>query len=144
MLISMWNYAIKAPDIDQTTDFYVRVMGADLRLKGVVFGCRYNLVRMGQTRMLIFDRAPYEEQLGRVLPPGFLHVVYEVDNHEQHVARLRETGIRFLMEPQEIATALGRRKIAFFEAPNGIRTEVMQVLEDWEDTATDRSALDET
>ena len=36
------------------------------------------------------------------------------------------------MEPQEIETAVGRRKIAFFEAPDGIRTEVMQVIEDRE------------
>ena len=146
MLISMWNYAIKAPDIEQTTDFYVEHMGAELRLSGVVFGCRYNLIRMGQTRVIIFDKAPYEEQHGLDLPPGFLHVVYEVDDHDEHVSRLRKAGIRFLMEPQEIETALGRRKIAFSEAPNGVRTEVMQVLEDWEQNPTDvdRSGLDKT
>lgn len=144
MLISMWNYAIKAPDIEETAEFYVKHMRARVQLVGEVFGCRYKLIRMGETRMLIFDKAPYEDELGLDLPPGFLHVVYEVDNHEEHVARLREAGVRFLMEPQEIATALGRRKIAFFEAPNGIRTEVMQVLEDWEDSDIDRSTLDQT
>ena len=133
MLISMWNYAIKAPDIEQTADFYVKHMGAKLQLDGEVFGCRYKLIRMGETRVLVFDKAPYEAQMGLDLPEGFLHVVYEVDNHEEHVARLRDAGVHFLMEPQEITTALGRRKIAFFEAPNGIRTEVMQVIEDWED-----------
>ena len=133
MIMGMWNYAIKAPDIDETTHFYVANMGAELRLSGVVFGCHYNLIRMGETRVLIFDKAPYEEQYGWDLPPGFLHVVYEVDNHEEQVAQLRATGVRVLMEPQEIETALGRRKIAFFESPNGIRTEVMEIIEDWED-----------
>jgi extradiol dioxygenase family protein len=91
---------------------------------------------MGATRVLIFDKAPYEEQQGMNLPPGFLHVVYEVDDFEQHVAQLRDAGVRFLMEPQVIETkGIGRRKIAFFEAPGGIRTEVMQVLEDWEQSS---------
>jgi len=130
MLKGMWNYAIKARDIDESLEFYGERMGAKLELTGEVFGCHYHLVRMGETRLLIFDRAPYEQQHGWDLPPGFLHVVYEVDDHEAHVARLREAGVRFLMEPQVIDTAVGRRKIAFFEDPNGIRTEVMQVIEE--------------
>lgn len=146
MLVGMWNYAIKAHDLEETTNFYVEQMGAEVRLAGVVFGCNYNLIRMGETRVLIFDKAPYEEEYGLDLPPGFLHVVYEVDNHEEHVARLREAGVEFLMQPQEIETAVGRRKIAFFEAPGGIRTEVMEILEDWEDNldGVDRSKLDNT
>ena len=43
---------------------------------------------------------------------------------------LRKANVEWLMEPQEIELELGRRKIAFFIDPNGIRTEVMQVLED--------------
>ena len=131
MIVGLWNYAIKASDLEQTTQFYVDHMGGELRLSGEVFGCQYNFVRMGDTRLLIFDRAPYEEQHGMALPPGFLHLVYEVDDHEKHVQMLRDAGTEFLMEPQEIETQLGRRKIAFFVDPNGIRTEVMEVIEDW-------------
>ena len=130
MLKSMWNYAIKSDDIGASLEFYIECMGAELKLTGEVFGCHYHLVRMGETRLLIFDRAPYEEQHGMDLPPGFLHVVYEVDDHDAHVEKLREAGVRFLMEPQEIDIAVGRRKIAFFEDLNGIRTEVMQIIED--------------
>lgn len=132
MLLGLWNYAVKATDVEKATEFYIKTMGAELRLSGIVFGCKYNLIRMGETRVIIFDKAPYEEEHGMNLPPGFLHVVYEVDDHEAHVARLRESGVRFLMEPQEIETAVGRRKIAFFEAPDGVRTEVMQIIEDRE------------
>lgn len=130
MIIGLWNYAIKAADIEETTQFYVNHMGGELRLSGEVFGCKYNFVRLGSTRLLIFDRAPYEQQHGMSLPPGFLHLVYEVDDLERHVAMLREAGVRWLMEPQEIELELGRRKIAFFIDPNGIRTEVMQIIED--------------
>ncbi|HCK42135.1 MAG: hypothetical protein CMJ72_04170 [Planctomycetaceae bacterium] len=131
MIVGLWNYAIKATDLDKTTQFYVEHLGGELRLSGEVFGCNYNFVRLGDTRLLIFDRAPYEEQHGMDLPPGFLHVVYEVDDHEKHVQMIRDAGLEFLMEPQEIETQVGRRKIAFFVDPNGIRTEIMQVLEDW-------------
>ena len=131
MIVGLWNYAIKATDLDKTTQFYVEHLGGELRLSGEVFGCNYNFVRLGDTRLLIFDRAPYEEQHGMDLPPGFLHVVYEVDDHEKHVQMIRDAGLEVLMEPQEIETQVGRRKIAFFVDPNGIRTEIMQVLEDW-------------
>jgi len=131
VIVGLWNYAIKATDLDKTTQFYVEHLGGELRLSGEVFGCNYNFVRLGDTRLLIFDRAPYEEQHGMDLPPGFLHVVYEVDDHEKHVQMIRDAGLEFLMEPQEIETQVGRRKIAFFVDPNGIRTEIMQVLEDW-------------
>ena len=44
-----------------------------------------------------------EQSHGMNLPPGFLHVVYEVDDHEAHVGQLRKAGVRFLIEPEEIA-----------------------------------------
>jgi hypothetical protein len=34
------------------------------------------------------------------------------------------------MEPQVIEAAFGRRRIAFFETLDGLRTEVMEILED--------------
>ncbi len=41
MLIDMWNYAIKAPNLADAADFYVKYMGAELRLSGEVLGCKY-------------------------------------------------------------------------------------------------------
>lgn len=85
---------------------------------------------MGHSRLLIFERAPHEEQHGMNLPPGFLHLVYEVNDLDTHVDMLRAANVKWLIEPVEIDTAVGRRKIAFFVDPAGIRTEVMQILED--------------
>jgi len=130
MIKRLWNYAVKAPDINKTTEFYERYLGGKLRLKGEVFGCQYNLVRIGEMRILIFDKAPYEEPLGMNLPPGFLHAVYEVDDFESTVENLRRSGVRFLMEPQLLRADFGVRKIAFFESPDGTRIEVMQIIED--------------
>ncbi len=130
MVKGVWNYAIKVADIERAARFYVDVLGAEVRLRGEVLGSVYALIRLGDTRVILFDKAPYEDLLGRALPLGFLHDVYEVDDFDAHIARLRETGVRFLMEPQVIEAAFGRRRIAFFETPDGLRTEVMEILED--------------
>ena len=70
MIHGLWNYAIKALDIEKIIDFYVQHLGAQLRLSGEVFGCQYVFRRLGDTRLLIFDRAPYEEQHNMNLPQG--------------------------------------------------------------------------
>ena len=130
MLKGLWNYALKVADLERAAAFYVAALGAEVRLRDEVLGCAYVLLRLGDTRLILFERAPYEALLGRSMPLGFLHDVYEVDDLDAHVARLRATGVRFIMEPETITAAFGRRRIAFFETPDGMRTEVMQVLED--------------
>jgi catechol 2,3-dioxygenase-like lactoylglutathione lyase family enzyme len=130
MIKGLWNYAIKVAEIERAIGFYADALGAEVRLRGEVLGCVYALLRLGDTRLILFERAPYEDLLGRTLPHGFLHDVYEVDDFDERIARLREAGVRFLMEPQVIEAEFGRRKIAFVETPDGMRTEVMQILED--------------
>jgi catechol 2,3-dioxygenase-like lactoylglutathione lyase family enzyme len=130
MLKGLWNYAVKVGDLERAAAFYVETLGAEPRLRDEVLGCAYALLRLGATRLILFERAPYEALLGRTLPLGFLHDVYEVDDFDAQVARLRAAGVRFIMEPQTIRAAFGRRRIAFFETADGMRTEIMQILED--------------
>jgi catechol 2,3-dioxygenase-like lactoylglutathione lyase family enzyme len=130
MVKGLWNYAVKVAEIERAVAFYADALGAELRIRGEVLGCDYALLRLGDTRLILFEKAPYEDLIGATLPLGFLHDVYEVDDLDDQVARLRETGVKFLMEPRVIETAFGKRKIAFFETPGGMRTEVMQILED--------------
>ena len=106
-------------------------MDGEFRLAGRVFGCDYRVLRPGGTRLLLFTKAPYEDLLDEPLPLGFLHVVFEVDDFDAEVARkLREAGIPFILEPQEIESEFGRRRIVFFVAPDGVRTEIMQIITD--------------
>lgn len=130
MVKGLWNYAIKVADIDRATAFYVDALGADVRNRSEVLGQRYTLVRLGETRVILFEKAPYEDLIGKTLPLGFLHDVYEVDDFDGQIARLRAMGVRFIMEPTDIEADFGRRRIAFFETPDGMRTEVMEILED--------------
>ena len=129
MVTGLWNYAVKARDLAQVTDFYTKYLDAEVLLSGVILGCNYRLVRVGDTRIIVFDKAPYEDRLGEELPEGFLHAVYEVDDHDTSVRRLRESGVTFIYEPTVIETDWDVRKIAFFVAPDGVRTEITQILE---------------
>jgi catechol 2,3-dioxygenase-like lactoylglutathione lyase family enzyme len=133
MVRGLWNYAIKVAEIEQAIVFYTGALGADVRLRGEVLSSRYALLRLGETRVILFEKAPYEDLIGKTLPLGFLHDVYEVDDFDQQIARLRQMGVRFIMEPRLIEAEFGRRRIAFFETPDGMRTEIMQIIEDQAD-----------
>ena len=130
MVKGLWNYAIKVADLEQAAAFYVAALGAEVRNRDEVLGCRYVLIRLGDTRVILFEKAPYEDLIGQRLPLGFLHDVYEVDDFDGQIARLRAAGVSFIMAPQTIEAAFGTRRIAFFTTPDGMRTEVMQILED--------------
>ncbi len=130
MVRGLWNYAIKVADLEQAIAFYIGALGAEVRSRSEVLGSHYVLLRLGVTRVILFEKAPYEDLIGETLPLGFLHDVYEVDDFDEQIARLRQMGVRFIMEPQLIEAAFGRRRIAFFETPDGMRTEVMEIIED--------------
>ena len=53
-----------------------------------------------------------------------------MDDFDAEVARLRAAGVPFILEPQEIESEFGRRRIVFFVAPDGVRTEIMQIITD--------------
>lgn len=126
----LWNYAVKVADLDAAAAFYTDTMDGEFRVSGRVFGCDYRVLRFAGTRLLLFEKAPYEDLLDAPLPLGFLHVVFEVDDFDVELARLRKTGVPFILEPQEIESEFGRRRIVFFEAPDGVRTEIMQIITD--------------
>jgi hypothetical protein len=66
----------------------------------------------------------------RGAPLGLPADAYEVDDFDAQIARLHAAGVRFLMAPQVIESKFGKRKIAFLETPDGVRPEVIQILED--------------
>lgn len=85
---------------------------------------------LGSTRIIIFDRAPYEQELGLNLPSGFLHSVFEVEDFERDCQKLRRLRAKCLIEPRVLEGEFGSRKLAFYQSPDGTRFEVMQILAD--------------
>lgn len=129
MIRGFSSYAVKVEDLDAAASFHVERLGASLYVSGAIFGCRYISVQLENIKIYLFDKAPYEDAMGKELPLGFLHVVFEVDHFERHVEALRRAGVEFLMEPQVVRAAFGARKIAFFEAPGGLRMEIMEIVQ---------------
>ena len=129
MVKGLWNYAIKVADMEQAIAFYI-----DARRRGAQpqrgAGSALHAASAGRDARDPVREAPYEDLIGETLPCGFLHDVYEVDDFDEQIARLRAMGVRFIMEPRDIEADFGRRRIAFFETLDGMRTEVMQIFED--------------
>ena len=130
MIKGLWSHAIKVNNIQEAVDFYTRHMGGELRFTQEINRSQLAFVRVGASRVALFDKAPYENDLDLELPPGLLHVVYEVDDLDFEAERLRQAGIKFFVEPCVVEGKFGVQKIAIFEKPDGVRTEIMQILKD--------------
>jgi len=84
--MKLWNYAVKVADLDQASAFYVNTLNAEPRINGAVLSCDYRLLRLGDTRLILFTRAPHEDLLDEAVPLGFLHAVFEVEDFSGQVA----------------------------------------------------------
>jgi hypothetical protein len=81
-------------------------------------------VTLGVLHLTLFTKAIYEDAC--TLPPeGFLHPALFVDDLD---AELSVHTV--LWGPSVVSGAFGVRRIAFVEAPGGIRLEFMEQLED--------------
>ncbi len=80
-------------------------------------------VQLGVLALTLFTRAIYEEACD--LPDdGFLHPALFVDDLDAELAHHR-----VLWGPRVVSGSFGTRRIAFVEAPGGIRLEFMEQLE---------------
>jgi hypothetical protein len=81
-------------------------------------------VQLGALALTLFTQAIYEDDC--VLPDeGFLHPALFVDDLDTELARHT-----VLWGPRVVSGTFGTRRIAFVEAPGGIRLEFMEQLED--------------
>ena len=80
MITNFSSYALKVEDLDDAVAFYVKHFEARPCASGSVFGCNYASVNVADTMVYFFDKALYENAIGRVLPYGYLHAVFEVDD----------------------------------------------------------------
>jgi hypothetical protein len=81
-------------------------------------------VQLGTLALTLFTHAIYEDACA--LPDeGFLHPALFVDDLDDELARHT-----VLWGPRTVTGSFGTRRIAFVEAPGGIRLEFMEQLED--------------
>lgn len=133
MIKGLWNIGMKTTDLDREVDFLQNV-GAEVLLREyVIIGgerVEYADLRLGGVRLLLFPKVVFEEKIEGGVRPGLTHAVYEVDDLDAEYERIKALGAKVLIEPLEIKTAGGRRKLAFFLSPGGFAFEVLQIILD--------------
>ena len=118
MSFKMNHIHLKTPDPDKTAQFYVDSLGAkivgeagngDVRLD--LHGLSINVTKFidGQSREQIY---------------GFEHIAIDTDDLDNVVASLKAGGARILEETK----VAGDRRVCFFEGPEGVQLEVIEMV----------------
>ncbi len=116
------NLAVKVADLDRAVEFY-EASGADVRDRMVWRNGERADVHLGPVMITLFTHAIYEDEVD--LPAeGFLHPALFTDDLD---AELK--GHTVIWGPEVVEGSFGTRRIAFVEAPGGIRLEFMEQLE---------------
>lgn len=116
------NLAVKVADLDSACQFY-ETAGAQVRDRMEWNNGERADIYLGPVMITLFTHAIYEDSVD--LPPeGFLHPALFTDDLD---VELR--GHRVLWGPAVVEGAFGKRRIAFVDAPGGIRLEFMEQLE---------------
>jgi catechol 2,3-dioxygenase-like lactoylglutathione lyase family enzyme len=128
----LWNIGIKVKDVQAEVDYFA-ALGGRLRLHERLTTAdgpfEYALVDFAGTRLVFTSKTVFEDRLKSKLPEGLSHAVFEVDDIDKEIERLRALGTEVLAPPVEISGRIGSRRIAFFRSPGGLIFEVMQIRE---------------
>ncbi len=115
------NLAVKVADLDEACRFY-EAAGAEVRDRMLWGNGERADVFLGPVMITLFTRAIYEDEVD--LPPeGFLHPALFTDDLDAELA-----GHHVVWGPSVVEGTFGTRRIAFVEAPGGIRLEFMEQL----------------
>jgi catechol 2,3-dioxygenase-like lactoylglutathione lyase family enzyme len=118
-ITGMANLAVKVADLDAACAFY-EAAGAEVRDRMHWNNGERADVFLGPVMITLFTRAIYEDDVD--LPAeGFLHPALFTDDLDAELA-----GHTVVWGPEVVEGAFGKRRIAFVEAPGGIRLEFME------------------
>ena len=122
------NLAVKVADLDAALSFYV-AHGAEVRDRMHWNNLERADVFLGPVMITLFTQAIYEDAVA--LPDeGFLHPALFTDDLDAEL-----DGHDVIWGPAVVRGAFGTRRIAFVDAPGGIRLEFMEQLEPPSDAA---------
>ena len=119
----MANVAVKVADLDAAIAFYERA-GAEIRDRMVWEGAERADVFLGPVMITLFTRAIYEDMV-QLPEECFLHPALFTDNLDRELE-----GHTVVWGPSVVSGSFGTRRIAFVEAPGGIRLEFMEQIEE--------------
>lgn len=117
----MANLAVKVADLDDACRFYEGA-GAEVRDRMQWRNGERADVHLGPVMITLFTRAIYEDEVD--LPAeGFLHPALFTDDLDAELE-----GHTVVWGPETVEGAFGTRRVAFVDAPGGIRLEFMEQL----------------
>jgi hypothetical protein len=117
----MANLAVKVADLNAACAFYQRA-GASVRDRMLWNGGERADVHLGPVMITLFTRALYEDDTD--LPAEcFLHPALFTDDLDKELE-----GHEVIWGPAVVEGTFGKRRIAFVNAPGGIRLEFMEQL----------------
>ena len=120
----MANLAVKVADLEAACDWYASA-GATVTEPVAWENGRRADVMLGALQITLFTKAIYED--ATTLPDeGFLHPALFVDDLDAELARHEKV----LWGPRVVSGSFGTRRIAFVDAPGGMRLEFMEQIED--------------
>jgi catechol 2,3-dioxygenase-like lactoylglutathione lyase family enzyme len=118
----MANLAVKVSDLDAACAFYER-SGATVRDRMIWRDGERADVFLGPVMITLFTRAIYEDDVD--LPDEcFLHPALFTDDLDAELE-----GHDVIWGPEIVEGTFGKRRIAFVDAPGGIRLEFMEQIE---------------
>jgi catechol 2,3-dioxygenase-like lactoylglutathione lyase family enzyme len=117
----MANLAVKVADLDDACAFY-EAAGAEVRDRMVWNNGERADVFLGPVMITLFTHAIYEDRV-ELPAEGFLHPALFTDDLDAELE-----GHTVIWGPAVVEGAFGTRRIAFVEAPGGIRLEFMEQL----------------
>ena len=118
----MANLAVKVADLDAACAFYEQA-GATVRDRMIWRDGERADVFLGPVMITLFTRAIYEDEVD--LPDEcFLHPALFTDDLDSELE-----GHDVIWGPEVVEGTFGKRRIAFVDAPGGIRLEFMEQIE---------------
>jgi catechol 2,3-dioxygenase-like lactoylglutathione lyase family enzyme len=115
------NMAVKVADLDQACQYY-QDAGAEVRDRMEWRNGERADVFLGPVMITLFTKAIYEDDVD-LAAECFLHPALFTDDLDAQL-----DGHQVIWGPEVVEGTFGTRRIAFVEAPGGIRLEFMEQL----------------
>ena len=117
MALELNHVHLKTHDPEKTAQFYVETLGATIVGKAGTNGYRLDL------HGLSLNVTPFIESQTREQKYGMEHIAIDTDELDSLIEKLKISGIHIL----EQTTISGGRRVCFFEGPDGVQLEFIEM-----------------
>jgi catechol 2,3-dioxygenase-like lactoylglutathione lyase family enzyme len=117
MTLKLNHVHLKTQDPEKTVKFYVDMLGAKIVSQSPSGGYRLDLHGLSLNVTNFLEKQTREQKY------GMEHIAIDTDELDTLVEKLNAQGIRIL----EQTTVSGGRRVCFFEGPDGVQLEFIEM-----------------